>query len=65
MPLTRGAQVPLPLALPRASVPRARVHTSARPLRRPRIGSCPVCHGPLAAGEGYVTCVVCGLRRAA
>ena len=34
-----------------------------------RLPPCPLCRGPVAAGEGYAsrlaTCVVCGDRRAA
>ena len=71
--MTRGVQVPLPLspapAVPAASPKRApagaRPRRRGRPLRRPRLDPCPVCRGPLAMGEGYITCVVCGLRRAA
>ena len=74
--MTRGIQVPLPFpdylspGVPRRQARpgwpsrRTRPATLSRRAQTLRHG-CPDCRGPLAAGEGFVTCVVCGLRRAA
>ena len=64
--MTRAAQ--LALALPGLKRERRRAARPRRrrpPLRLRRLPPCPLCRGPVAAGEGYATCVVCGDRRAA
>ena len=71
--MTRGIQVPLalptapattPAGAPATPNPRRRVRP-AMPRRRPEPRFCDNCRGPVATGEGFLTCVVCGLRRAA
>ena len=71
--MTRGIQVPLalPTTLPTTPAgahatpnPRRRIRP-AMPRRRPAPRFCDNCRGPVATGEGFLTCVVCGLRRAA
>ena len=76
MPITMTRGIQVPLALPTAPAdhagrrthatpnPRRRVRP-AMPRRRPAPRFCDNCRGPVATGEGFLTCVVCGLRRAA
>ena len=63
--MTRAVQVPLPLPAP-AMASRSR-RRARRSLRRPRTPQrlCDNCRGPVALGEGFLTCVVCGQHRAA
>lgn len=64
--MTRGIQVPLPLPGASApSLPRRQGRPERRRYRRVTPRHCPDCRGPMATGEGFTTCVVCGLRRAA
>ncbi len=75
MPITMTRGIQVPLALPTAPAtaqptthatpnPRRRIRP-AMPRRRPAQRFCDNCRGPVARGEGFLTCVVCGLRRAA
>ena len=63
--MTRAVQVPLPLPAS-ATASRSR-RRPRRPMRRPRTPQrlCDNCRGPVALGEGFLTCVVCGQHRAA
>ena len=66
VPFTRSIQLsfPLRLPMPRATARRARQRRPL-PLPLPAPTTCPDCQGPTAHGEGFLTCVVCGYRRAA
>jgi hypothetical protein len=67
--MTRAVQVPLPLAGPPAGAtaasPSRRHAPRALPRPRPAPRFCDNCRGPIARGEGFLTCVVCGRHRAA
>ncbi len=63
--MTRAVQVPLPIPASAAtSRPRRRTRRTVRRARTPQ-RLCDNCRGPVARGEGFLTCVVCGLHRAA
>jgi hypothetical protein len=61
----RGVQVRLPITAALAAPARRDARHRSRPSRPPQIRHCPDCRGPVAIGEGYALCVVCGRRRAA